>query len=301
MTIKKESRIGKNQFYLCDWSIESPRAVIQLIHGMVEHIGRYDAFARKMNEQGFAALGNDHIGHGKTAKEDTFGVFPEDHGELIRDLEQVNAEARRRYPGLPVILLGHSMGSMLLRQFIAEYPDKADALIIMGTAQQSRLKTAGGILLAEMIKLLYGGRHRSKLLRNISTEPFNRYFRPLKTGADWLSSDENEARKYLADPYNHFSPTVNMHLAIFRFAHEVAGRKCIGKIPRNMPIYLVSGECDPLGGFGKDIKTLYRIFQELHFEHVQMALYPRARHEILNELEREKVMADIAAWIEALL
>lgn len=293
--MKRVIRIGPRNVHVVVWETSMPKGVVQLIHGMVEHIGRYEGFAQFLNEKGYHVIGHDHIGHGEsvvTSKE--YGVFPRDEKILIEDTHLVLSYAKENYPTLPYIMLGHSMGSFVLRQYLTLYQPHIQGAIIMGTGKVSPFVAKGGITLAKLIRFLKNDRHRSKILEQLSTGSLEKAF---GKGAAWLSRDVVEVEKYAQDIRCNFKPTVNMHIHVFYLSGESNRKKNMKAIPSSIPLLLISGQEDPLGDFGKGIQDLYTIYQRMGKD-ITCQLYPKMRHEILNEIDKEEVMEDIASWIE---
>lgn len=299
MTEKKTWNFGERANYAVMWQIVKPKAVLQIVHGMVEHIERYDEFARFANNAGYLVVGHDHVGHGETVKDPKeYGAFPKNWQDLITDVHTLQREVSKKYPDIPYIILGHSMGSFITRLYLAKYGRDVDAAIIMGTGQQPRVQTWTAIGLTKILRVLHGEKYRSKFLEQMSTGMFNRSFSPNRTKADWLSRDEAEVDKYLVHEHHQFTPTLNMYRALFTFSNLAASRKWIKKIPRSLPLLLISGAKDPVGGFGKGVTHFYKILRHEAFTDVTLKLYPDARHEILNELNKNEVMRDLVAWMD---
>lgn len=302
MTEKKTWNFGERANYAVMWQIVKPKAVLQIVHGMVEHIERYDEFARFANNAGYLVVGHDHVGHGETVKAPKeYGAFPKNWQDLITDVHTLQREVSKKYPDIPYIILGHSMGSFITRLYLAKYGRDVDAAIIMGTGQQPRVQTWTAIGLTRILRAIHGEKYRSKFLEQMSTGMFNRSFSPNRTKADWLSRDEAEVDKYLAHEHHQFTPTLNMYHSLFTFSNCAASLKFIKQIPHSLPLLLISGATDPVGKAGKGVKRFYKLLQREGFSDVTLKLYPAARHEILNELNKAEVMRDLVAWMDAKL
>ena len=302
MTEKKTWNFGERANYAVMWQIVKPKAVLQIVHGMVEHVERYDEFARFANNAGYLVVGHDHVGHGETVKDpEEYGAFPKNWQDLITDVHTLQREVSKKYPDIPYIILGHSMGSFITRLYLAKYGRDVDAAIIMGTGQQPRVQTWTAIGLTKILRVLHGEKYRSKFLEQMSTGMFNRFFSPNRTKADWLSRDEAEVDKYLAHEHHQFIPTLNMYHSLFTFSNYAASPKWIKQIPHALPLLLISGATDPVGGASKGVKRFYKLLQREGFSDVTLKLYPAARHEILNELNKAEVMRDLVAWMDAKL
>lgn len=226
MTEKKTWNFGERANYAVMWQIVKPKAVLQIVHGMVEHIERYDEFARFANNAGYLVVGHDHVGHGETVKDpENYGAFPKNWQDLITDVHTLQREVSKKYPDIPYIILGHSMGAFITRLYLAKYGRDVDAAIIMGTGQQPRVQTWTAIGLTKILRVLHGEKYRSKFLEQMSTGMFNRFFSPNRTKADWLSRDEAEVDKYLAHEHHQFIPTLNMYHSLFTFSNYAASPK----------------------------------------------------------------------------
>lgn len=297
--MKSEWRFGENDSYALAYEIENPKAIVQIVHGMTEHIERYEEFAKFLNSQGFCVFGHDNLGHGKTVKNpNDFGYFPEDYWLLIENAKELTKEIRKKYKDKKIILLGHSFGSLIVRYYASKYSKYIDGLVIMGTTQESFIKTNLAILFTYLIKAIFGGRHRSKLLTFLTVGLYSLKFNKDEVPS-WLTRDKEKYDIRMKDNLCKFIPTVNMFLGIFKIGKYVFKEKNIRKIPKLMPILLISGENDPVGKYSKAVKELNNIMMSCDFENMQMFLYDGARHEILNDINRKEVFVDIAHWIDA--
>ena len=204
---------GKTTIEALHWPCgDAPRGVVQLCHGMCEHIGRYDEFARFLNSRGFAVVGNNHLGHGASLIEGRYGYFGDDgaYNCLVEDLELLRRKAAALYPGLPYFLFGHSMGSFLVRTSIIRHPEKPDAVIISGTGHQPLPMVLGGLAMASAAVKLYGAHKIGNTLNNVAFGAYNNGYAKPRTDFDWLSRDTENVDKYIADPLCGFVPTVSL-------------------------------------------------------------------------------------------
>ncbi len=285
----------------------SPRAVLQISHGMVEHIGRYEEFAQELTRHGYVVVGHDHLGHGKTAKtEADLGFFARKNGHLIviKDIHLVLREVQKKYPDLPYFLLGHSMGSYFVRKYMTIYGAELDGVILSGTGNQPAAVAKAGYLLSRFLVFWKGDHDRSGLMHALMFGSFAKSVKDRKTDSDWLTKDEKKVAEYRADPFCQFRFTVGAYRDFLKIIVELCGRKAAGnkrlaKIPHGLPVLLCSGEEDPVGNKGKGVIELYETFNEIGMSDVTMKLYENDRHEILNETDRERVYADILAWMES--
>lgn len=278
------------------------KAVIQLVHGMEEHIGRYADFAEFLADEGYIVFGHDHLGHGNTAKiKRDFGYFSDKNGWeiLCKDIHIYQNAISSLYPDIPYILFGHSMGSLLVRTYVTEYSDKLDGLIISGTSGQKF-----GLSIAKsqtiIIKALRGDRYRSKYIKNLVTGSFNRKFKPNLTEADWISSDEETVQKYLSDPLCGSTFTVSAYYELITGTQYLSRQKNINKTP-NIPILIFSGDKDPVGANGKGVNRVYKMLKKAGVDDVTLKLFHNGRHEMLNEVNKDEVYDLVKRWLWAKL
>lgn len=284
-----------------DENVKEYKAVIQLVHGMEEHIERYDEFANFLVSNGFIVIGHDHLGHGKTAQaEDELGFFTEKNGwfYLAEDIHILQNKIKEEYPNIPYIIMGHSMGSLLTRTYVTLYnKDKLDGIIITGTSgQKAGLFT--GKLLARLIMTFKGKKYKSKMLASLVTGSFNRQFKPNKTEVDWTTSDEKIIEEHIKDTNPRCKFTVSAYYELFRGSMYLNKKKNIQKTP-NIPILIFSGDKDPVGENGKGVKCVYEMLKKTDKKDVTLKLFINGRHEMLNEVNREEVFNFVLSWIES--
>ena len=288
---------GEHQVHAVLWLPEegSPKAVVQIVHGICEYALRYEDFALFLTQHGYAVAGSDHLGHGLTARgPEEYGYFT-DWFQLTRDVRTLRTLMGERFPGIPYFLLGHSMGSFQARTYLIDYPGTLDGCILSGTGQENALTVAFGKFVTSL-----GDPHKvNKLFLNLSLGAYNRKFAPNRTTADWVSRDEALVDKYLADPLCNFRTTAGMNHAMMVGLQYIADKKNLAKMDPDTPVALFSGDADPVGGMGKGVKTVHGFFREAGCRDLTMKLYPGARHEILNEINREEAYADILGWLDA--
>ena len=297
------SRDGKTRIHAIEWFPEgSPKAVLQLCHGMCEFADRYDAFARFLAGNGFAVAGNDHLGHGRSVTDASrLGFFAEkDAGRcLLEDMHTLRRIESERFPGLPYFLLGHSMGSFLVRQYIARYGEGLSGAVIMGTGSQPVPALLGGKALCRLTSLFGGREKRSRLLRYIAFGSNNKRFEPARTKNDWLTKEEGVVDAYNENPLCTFSFTVNGFETLFASIGDSQKADTVARVPKDLPLLFVSGEEDPVGAFGSGVEKAFRLYEDAGARDVRMKLYPGDRHEILNETDRETVYEDLYQWLTA--
>lgn len=303
--IKKEhaflSADGKTEIAYTLWIPDGqPKAILQIAHGMVEFIDRYDRFASVLAEQGWLVVGNDHLGHGRSVvNEAALGYFARPHGEevVITDMHTLRTRISADYPTLPYFLLGHSMGSFMTRAYIQEHGNGLAGAIIMGTGSQPAFLPYVARCLCGCIALFKGWKHRSAFIDSLAFSGNNKAFEPARTPRDWLTRDEAIVDAYNAHPWNNYRFTLNGFDGLFRAITKAQSKTRIAMIPKDLPLLVISGGSDPVGGTGAGVKQAYDALKAAGIRDVELKLYPEARHEILNEINRDEVDADILAWL----
>ncbi len=274
------------------------RAVLQIAHGMAEHIDRYADFMTYLAENGILAVAYDHIGHGKTAEnDDELGYFAKKDGWQIvyRDVIAFSQAVKNEYPDKPFILMGHSMGSFIVRNAVTYAHDLYDALIIMGTGGPNPLSGIG-LSLAKAIAKYKGEKYHSGLLQALTFGSYNKKT-DKKHPYEWLTYDGEIRKKYAADPHCGFLFTVSAMQDLITMQAEVNTDTWFTLVPKELPILLTSGEEDPVGSYGDGVRTVYEKLQKAGVQNTELKLYEKMRHEILNEIEKERVYEDILAFV----
>lgn len=275
------------------------KGIIQIAHGMLEHIDRYDEFALYLAQRGFLVVGNDHLGHGYSLNsEEDRGYFSDEGNKvLLEDILKLLKIAKEQYSNIPYYILGHSMGSFLTRQFLCLHGDEVKGAIVVGTGHQPLWLLKFGILITKAIALFKGWRYRSLFVNSLAIGNNNKYFKPGRTSVDWLSRDEKVVDKYLADPKINFIFTVNGYYHMFKGMTQLYNKENLNKIPKDLPVIFMSGKEDPVGDFGKGATKALNSLKEVGMKNLSIKLYEDARHEILNELNKEEVFNDIVNWL----
>lgn len=289
---------GENRAAYYIYEPKEPKAVIQLSHGMCEYVERYEPHAKYFCSCGFVFAGHDHLGHKGSVKSDADLGYTVAADVLTADLARMTDILKEKYSGLPVILLGHSMGSFILRDYMQKYKGKIKAAVISGTAGPDN-PTALGKLLASLICKIKGDHHRSHLLYSMST---GSYSKPFGKGAHkncWLTRDEKEVERYTADKFSNFIFTANGYKNLFELLSRVSKRSWAESIDKELPILLISGTDDPVGSFGKGVRKVYERIRAANVKDVTLCLLDGARHEPFNEIEPTKSEAykTVTDWI----
>lgn len=293
------------ELFVRRWEPASPpKAVVQIAHGMAEHSARYAWTAEQLVAAGYAVYAHDHRGHGKTAHAPgDLGYFADHNGWLrvVDDLYSLRRRIEQDHPELPVFLFGHSMGSLMTQQYLFSHGDSIAGAVMSGTTGGALLGAIGGIGAALLERLRLGSRGRSAMLQKLTFGRYNQRFEPTRTGYDWLSRDAAEVDKYVADPLCGFDMTVQGWLDVFSGVLKVGRADNIQRVPAALPMYLFSGELDPVGGQTRDVRWLIDAYRKAGLRDVAYRFYPGGRHEMLNEVNRDEVVRDLVAWLDAAL
>lgn len=289
----------RKKITLYDWKVEHPKLQVHIIHGMSEHSGRYNHFANWLNSKGIRVVCSDLRGHGKTAGEiKNVGFFDDNDGwnKVVKDLKLINDKIKEEY-SIPLIIIGHSLGSLLGRSLAINYQNSADAFIFSATSDHPGLKGFIGKPLAKLCSLLLGKKKQSKLLDFLTHGDFNKKIKNNKTKKDWLSRDNSVVENYMNDPYcmQIFSNQFFTDLAYGVI--EVNKRKEISKMNINSPILLLSGQMDPVGNYGKGVINISEKFKKENIKNVTVKLFDEGRHEMLNETNKTEVYNYIYNWL----
>lgn len=295
------SNTGKNSIYCLKCLPDrNPRGVVQIEHGIAEHIDRYREFMSYLADNGFVAVGDDHLGHGGTISTPSEqGFFAEEGGwdYVVSDMDRLHDLMSEQYPGLPYVLFGHSMGSFLVRTYLIRYPDKYDAAIISGTGHNAPLLIMSGYAMAQFYVKTEGPHAPGTRLNDIAFGAYTKGYNSVRTPFDWLSRDPEVVNRYIADPRCGFVATVSLFRDMFGGLRFITDQKNINRMNREKPVYLMSGAADPVGENGKGVERAYRAFCKAGLHDILLRLYPEGRHEMLNELNKDEVFRDILSWL----
>ena len=277
-----------------------PRAVIQIVHGVAEHMGRYEEVSRFLAAHGFLVCGEDHLGHGKTVEDGSYGFFAPKGGWdlVVRDVRRLRELEGEKYPSLPYFLLGHSMGSFVVRGYLMFWPGTVDGAILSGTGQEPPATVAAGRALSALLIRLKGPRAHSALLDALSVGRYNGQFKPVRTSADWISRDTVVVDAYRADPLCRFLPTVGMYHDMMVGLQLLAKPANLARMDPDTPVYFFAGDRDPVGANGAGVKKVAGWFRDAGVKDLTVRLYPEGRHEMLNEANRDEVYRDVLSWLE---
>lgn len=274
------------------------RHVMVLSHGMAEHIQRYETFALACNAAGIAVYGANHRGHGEDAQ--LLGHYADNDGwlKVISDLDLIIEDVAQRHD-VPLVLFGHSMGSFIAQQYAISHGDKLNGLILSGSNYQNPIMYKLASLVSKIEKMRIGARSPSRFLDFVSFGAFNSKFKPTRTASDWLSRDPVQVDKYLNDAYCGFACSPQFWQDFMSGLINISQKSEIAKIPNQLPIYIFSGDKDPVGLQGKGVLALEQHITNNGCDNVLCKLYPEGRHEMLNESNAIEVFKDVTDWITA--
>lgn len=277
-----------------------PNGVLQISHGMAEFAMRYDHFAEAAVKAGMAVFAQDHRGHGETAGTlDRLGYLADRGGfeRVAQDLREVTLHVQGLFPGLPIFLFGHSFGSFVSQMYIERFGDLLSGCVLSGTRGPDPLTVAGGRLMAGLVCLFRGKKRPSPFLTALSFGTYNARIPGAKSPNSWLSRDEGEVERYDASPWTGFTCTSGFYRDLMHGLSLIHRTASIRAIPRALPVLIMSGSDDPVGGYGKTVSRLAELYRAAGMGRVHLKLYEGGRHEMLNETNKAEVVADVLAWI----
>ena len=283
----------------------APKAVLQMTHGMTEHIGRYEALAEQLTSNGIAVCGFDLRGHGKSGDDEEVASFGMNGWKLsLLDMRNFSQEMKKRIPRVPYFMMGFSLGSFLLREYLGIYPDGADGAVIVGTGYQPAfvLSVIKAIVKKEWKKS--GFDNTTTLVKKLSFETYNQKFKPNETDSDWLCSDEDELYEYMRDSFCRKYISAGLFWQLLDSMKRTGKRKSASAWKKELPVLLLSGENDPVGNDGKGVKAVYQQLKKQGLTNVTLKLFPSARHDLLHEKKSgsaEDAIKTLIRWMEKCL
>ena len=282
------------------WQTDAPcRGVIQLVHGMAEHIARYDRLARALCAAGYTVAGHSHLGHGEDAREDELGFFGRKDGwdHLVEDVHAAHEMLLKRFPGQRFAILGHSMGSFVTREYLLRYGGDLTAAVICGTGWFPGPLCSVARAAAALCGVFGGWQKPAPLVDRLMSKDNNKAFAPARTPFDWLSRDTAEVDKYMADLRCGFLFTARGYYDMFPGLKHLSRLHRLAALPGNLPVLFISGDADPIGTQGKGVNTVAQQFRDAGVRDVTVRLYPGARHELFNETNRDEITAELIDWL----
>lgn len=289
------------EYYIFENKTSKPKGIVQISHGMQDHILRYGDLIEHLTNKGFIVCGCDDLGHGKTSKlKETDGFFAEKNGDkfVLNDLHTLTTIVKNEYKDVPFFLLGHSMGSFFARAYASKFPNELDGLILCGTSGKV-FGTGLGIKLLDMVMFFKGKKQYCTLVENIMLSSYFKYIEDVKTKKEWVTSDPVKLKEYETDPRTNFRFTASAYKDMLKTLKKVNTNGWAKSLPKDMAILICSGSHDPVGAYGKGICGVYKLLEKQKMSDVQMKLYSGARHELHNELPhiREEFFNDVENWL----
>ncbi|MDE6275839.1 MAG: alpha/beta hydrolase [Clostridia bacterium] len=282
---------------------QAPKGIVQIFHGMVEHIDRYEEFAHYLNAKGYIVAGDDHRGHGRTAGVDFLGKVPFGHTyfDTIDDEKVITSYLKERYGDLPLFVFAHSYGSFLGQGYIQQNSKNIDGCILSGSANMSGIEPKIGRFVANIQHKLHGKDKTAEFIKNMTFGAYEKPFKKEKRVNAWLNRDAAACEKYNADKFCNYTMSVGFYKNFFDGLCRIYEPERLAEIDKKLPILIVAGDKDPVGKMGKLVSKLYDMYTQLGIDDVKIKLYEDARHEIINELNKDEVFADIAGWLDNLV
>lgn len=304
--VKKEeftfdSRDGETKIHGVRWVPEGKViCILQIIHGMAEYVERYEELAQYLGEKGILVTGDDHLGHGKSlGRNGAYGYFCEQDPAtvVVRDVHRLKKITQEEYPGIPYVILGHSMGSFILRNYLFRYGTGIQGAIVCGTGSQPKALVKVCKMMTAVQGLFLGQKHTAKFIDRLAFGAYNKRIPDAKTSVDWLCTEESVVNAYVEDSLCGFTFTVNGFKTLFTLLDRLNKEENLKAMPKELPVFFIAGDMDPVGDYGEGVRKAYDDFKKVGMEHISIKLYPGARHELLNEKDKRKVYEDIYPWI----
>jgi len=283
------------------WAPESPRGLVQIVHGLAEHAQRYDWLAERLVEAGWAVVAHDQRGHGRTARsDDELGHYADRGGwrKVVEDVRAVRALGREQAPDGPVVLLGHSGGSFVSLSDQVDAPGTVDALALSGSNRMGGALVKAGVWVARLERIRQGPRGKSAIVDHLSFGSFNDAFEPARTPFDWLSRDPEQVDRYVDDPRCGFQCTNQLWIELLETLIDLGRRPRMARLPADLPVYVFGGDRDPVSSQGRGLDALTGQLRAAGLRDVTTKVYPEGRHESFNEVNRADVVADLLAWLD---
>ena len=295
-----DSNCNTNKIHAVKWVPEgTPLCIIQIVHGMCEYVERYEEFAAFLTEKNIMVVGEDHLGHGKSMGSNPPGYFceKEPHRVLVENVHTLKNLVKKEYPDIPYIIFGHSMGSFITRNFVHAYGNEVDGAVICATGMQPKALAQAMKVMVNVLQIFQGSKHVSKFINNIAFGSYLKRIENPKTESDWLSVNEENVQKYLADPLCGFVFTLNGFKGLAGLLIGLHDKEKIASIPKELPLHFLYGDEDPVGDYGVGVEKTIQVYKDAQMTRVSKNVYKGKRHELLNEDNKLEVMNDVYAWI----
>ncbi|MCR8994273.1 alpha/beta fold hydrolase [Brevibacillus laterosporus] len=278
---------------------EEVKGVVQIAHGMTETAQRYERFARFLTDAGYMVYANDHRGHGKTAGSiEKLGYVGHDGFVwMVNNMAQLSQIIRDEQPNQPLFLFAHSMGSFLGQKYMYEFSQLIDGIILSGSNGSRGVELLAGLGVTHLITAMRGDQYRSRWIDSLAFGSFNRHIQSPRTQFDWLSRDPIEVDKFIDDPYCGGVSTTSFYRDFFKMLREIQQKPYLQRIPKDLPVFIIAGDQDPVGMRGKGVRKLVERYEELQLQQMSYKLYQEGRHELLNDINRKEVMQDCLEWL----
>lgn len=293
---------GEHNLHVVIWEPEREiNSILQISHGMIEYVARYAGVAEYLCSRGVLVIGNDHLGHGLSVKDESeFGYIAKGLSKtLVDDLYEVTKFGKKEYGSeIPYFIMGHSMGSFLARRYLMEHGKEVAGAIIMGTGRQAPILVTASLVLLKLFTATKGDRYHSKFMVKLAHGSYNKKIKNPKTPSDWLSTDEAKVMEYVNDPLCQFTFTVNGYATLIDTFRFIQKKKNIEMIPKDLPLFFISGSEDPVGEYGKGFQAVYNSYEKAGIKNMQKHLIEGNRHEPLNDVNREEVYEEIRSFIQ---
>ena len=292
---------GERIFYYHYKSVsKNPKGIVQIAHGIGEHAGRYQPISELLQEQGYEVYANDHRIHGKSSKsKDVLGLYDGENyfNDAVEDMYELSKIINTQHPDQKIILFGHSMGSFLSREYVTKYGENIQLLILSGTASYMKGLGTLGLASANVIKFFKGKKNTNLILKSLLFTEFNKKFKPNRTKVDWISRDEKQVDIYDSDPYRIEDFSTKVFIDVIRGSKKINEKQTFEATPKNLPIYMFSGDKDPVGEMGKGTQKVANQYVKAGVSDLTLKLYKNGRHEMLSEINKSEVEQDLINWL----
>lgn len=297
-TLTIRDHLNKNLHTVLWTTSKKPSGIVLIVHGLAEHSERYNHVAGFLNSNNYHVIAYDHRGHGKTDPEQLGFIDHQDGFHLmVKNLHDVYHHVNEEYPTLPIIILGHSMGSFITQRFMQLYTVDPAAIIYSGSNGKPPATLRAGMLISSLLSKIFGKQTKSPFIDKLSFGVYNSHFKPNRTDYDWLSRDTAMVDLYFDDPFCGFICSNSFYYQLFKGIKDIHSHPNFADHNPDIPILILSGDQDPVSNMGKGIKNLERILKRSGVRDITTHLYPEGRHEMLNEINRDEVFEDLLQWI----